>query len=184
MRTMTKIAITTSAAAFAAVFSLGWSEQGVVSLSVEKAQARVGRPLTPVSGAGVVRRQNRRAAYGGGYGYGVGAAALGTAAAVGTAAAIASSPYYGPGYYGGGPYYGSGYGYGYGPGVMGARAAYYGYGGSSASCATGEGCVGESTPWTLVGAYHAGGPFYGYSGWADYKTRNGIGCDPGTPGCQ
>ncbi len=178
MRTTTKIAIATSAAAFATVFSLGWSEQGGVSLSVEKAQARVGRPLTPVSVAGVARRQNRRAAYGG-YGYGVGAAALGTAAVVGTAAAVASSPYYGPGYYGGGPY---GPGYGYGPGVLGARAAYYGYGGPSASCATGEGCVGQSTPWTLVGAYHAGGPFYsGYGGgWASYKTTNGIVCDPGT----
>jgi hypothetical protein len=21
---------------------------------------------------------------------------------------------------------------------------------------------------------------YGYSGWDDYKARNGIGCDPGT----
>jgi hypothetical protein len=168
MRTMTKIAIATSVAACATVFSLGWSEQGGVSLSVEKAQARVGRPLTPVSVAGVARRQNRRAAYGGygGYGYGLGAAAVGTAAVVGTAAAVASSPYYGPGYYG--------------PGVLGARAAYYG--GPAAACATGQGCSGQSAPWTLLGAYYAGGPFYsGYGGgWAAYKTTNGIVCDPGT----
>jgi hypothetical protein len=171
MRTITKLAITSSAALCATVLSLGWSDQGGVSLSVEKAQARVGRPLTPVSVAGVARRQNRRAAYGGYGGVGLG---LAGAAAVGTAAAVASSPYYGPGYYGGGPYYG--------PGVLGARAAYYGYGGPSASCATGEGCVGQSVPWTLVGAYHAGGPFYsGYGGgWAAYKTTNGIVCDPGT----
>src|SRR6516225_1411603 len=51
----------------ATLFSFGWSEQGGVSLSVESAQARVGRPLTPVSVAGVARRQNRRAAYGAGY---------------------------------------------------------------------------------------------------------------------
>lgn len=180
MKPITKAGIATSAAVCATLFSLNWSEQRGVSLSVESAQARVGRPLTPVSGAGVVRRQNRRAAYGG-YGYG-----LAGAAAVGTAAAVASSPYYGPGYYGGGPY-GAGYGAGgpyYGPGVLGARAAYYGYGAQSDSCSTGQGCVGQSTPWTLVGAYQAGGPFYGYSGWADYKTRNGLACDPGTPGCQ
>ena len=58
------------------------------SLSVDKAQARIGHPLTPGSVAGVHRRVERRAYrrgyYGGGY-YGGG--------------------YYGHGYYGGG-YYG------------------------------------------------------------------------------
>jgi hypothetical protein len=78
--------------------------------------------------------------------------------------------------YAGHPYYGAR--------VRAARAAYYGYGGPSASCATGEGCVGQSTPWNLVAAYRTGGPWYGYSGWADYKARNGIICDPGTRGCQ
>jgi hypothetical protein len=55
--------------------------------------------------------------------------------------------------------------------------------------------------WYAVRAYYAGGPWCGvaggglgagwgggpnlnnwtcYSGWADYKSRNGIGCDPGT----
>ena len=60
----------------AALFSFGWSEQDGVSLSVERAQARVGRPLTPVSVAGVARRQTRRAVVGGAA---VGAAAAGTA---------------------------------------------------------------------------------------------------------
>ncbi|MET3993592.1 hypothetical protein ABIB94_005542 [Bradyrhizobium sp. JR7.2] len=58
------------------LLTFGWSEQGGVSLSVESAQARVGRPLTPVSVAGVARRQTRRAVVGGAA---VGAAAAGTA---------------------------------------------------------------------------------------------------------
>ena len=80
-------------------------EQGGISLSVENAQARVGRPLTPLSGAGVVRRQTRRAVYGAG---------IAGAAVVGTAAAVAAAPYYGgPGYYSAGPYYqGAQYPYG------------------------------------------------------------------------
>lgn len=74
------------------------------SLKVDTANARVGRPLTPVSVAGVNRRQNRRAAYGYGYGAGVVGAGLG-AAAIGTAAAVGAAPYYGgTGYYSGGPY--------------------------------------------------------------------------------
>ena len=56
-----KLAIAGSAFACAALLSFSWSEQRGVSLSIESAQARVGRPLTPVSVAGVARRQNRRA---------------------------------------------------------------------------------------------------------------------------
>jgi hypothetical protein len=113
------VAIATSTFACAALLSFGWSQQSGVSLSVESAQARVGRPLTPVSVAGVARRQNRRA----GYGYGarvVGAGVAGTAA-VGTAAAIAATPGWG---WGGGPYAGTGY-YPPGPtmGTMGPIAA-------------------------------------------------------------
>ena len=57
---------------------------------VTKAHAIIGRPMTPMSYAGVARRTTRREAYGvgayGGYrGYGYGAAAVG-AAAVGAAA--------------------------------------------------------------------------------------------------
>src|ERR1700675_1989307 len=126
---MKRFAVAASTFVVAALFSFGWSEKGGISLSVEKAEARIGRPLTPVSVAGVARRQYRRAAYGAGV-VGAGAAAVGTAAAV-----AATSPNWGwggdpyrtgTGYYAGGPYYG-------GP-VRGARAAYYGgYAGVAAS---------------------------------------------------
>ena len=98
-----KIAIAVSVLACATTLSFDWTEQKGVSLSVESAQARVGRPLTPVSVAGVARRQGRRAA--------VGAAVVG-AGVVGAAVAAAgyygaTAPYYGataPYYGGGGPY--------------------------------------------------------------------------------
>ncbi|MGZ5545194.1 MAG: hypothetical protein ACXWIU_11005 [Limisphaerales bacterium] len=45
--------------------SISWSQEEGLSLSVESAQARVGRPLTPVSVAGVARRTTRRAVVGG-----------------------------------------------------------------------------------------------------------------------
>jgi hypothetical protein len=45
--------------------SIGWSRDNGLSLSVESAQARVGRPLSPVSVAGVARRSTRRAVVGG-----------------------------------------------------------------------------------------------------------------------
>ena len=103
----------------AALFSFGWSEQSGISLSIESAQARVGRPLTPVSVAGVARRQTRRAAYG--YGAGVVGAGLAGAAVAGTAAAVAAAPYYGrTGYYSGDPYY-------RGAGYTGGAYAAYGY---------------------------------------------------------
>src|SRR3954464_2216316 len=99
MKTRT-VVIATSAFACAALLSFSWSEQSGVSLSVESAQARVGRPLTPVSVAGVARRQTRRAVYGAGV---VGAGVIG-------AGAYAGSAYYGSG----GPY--ASYGYGTGSG--------------------------------------------------------------------
>jgi hypothetical protein len=59
-----------------APISLDWSPAKAPSLSVDAANARVGRPLTPMSVAGVNRRVNRRAYYGAaagaaaaGYGY-------------------------------------------------------------------------------------------------------------------
>lgn len=101
-----KIAIATATFACTALLSFGWSEQRGVSLSIESAQARVGRPLTPVSVAGVARRQYRRGAYG----YGAGVAGAGLAAgAYGAAAVAATSPW--------------GYRPAYGPI---ANAAYYG----------------------------------------------------------
>jgi hypothetical protein len=51
--------------AFGISGSVDWSQTGGLSLSVESAQARVGRPLTPVSVAGVARRTTRRAVVGG-----------------------------------------------------------------------------------------------------------------------
>jgi hypothetical protein len=45
--------------------SVGWSQNDGLSLSLNSAQARVGRPLTPVSVAGVARRTTRRAVVGG-----------------------------------------------------------------------------------------------------------------------
>jgi hypothetical protein len=57
--------------------SVDWSQNDGPSLSASSAQARVGRPLTPVSGAGVARRTTRRA--------------VGGAAAVGGVAAGAAT---------------------------------------------------------------------------------------------
>jgi hypothetical protein len=48
-KSLTTVAVAASTFACAALLSFGWSEQSGVSLSVESAQARVGRPLTPVS---------------------------------------------------------------------------------------------------------------------------------------
>jgi hypothetical protein len=81
---MTQITIkqTFLAAAVLAVATLvspGWSPGGGPSLSVDSAQARVGRPLTPVSVAGVARRSTRRAVVGGAA---VGAAAHGAGGCV------------------------------------------------------------------------------------------------------
>jgi hypothetical protein len=55
---------------------VAWSPGGSLSLSIESAEARVGRPLTPVSVAGVARRSTRRAVVGGAA---VGVAATGRA---------------------------------------------------------------------------------------------------------
>ncbi len=39
----------------------------------------------------------------------------------------------------------------------------------------------EGLPWYAVRAYYLGGPWtYGYADWADYASRNGIVCEPGT----
>jgi|EndMetStandDraft_2_1072991.scaffolds.fasta_scaffold248364_2 hypothetical protein len=62
--------------AFGTLGAVTWSPGNGLSLSIESAQARVGRPGTPVSVAGVARRTTRRAVVGGAA---VGAAAAGTA---------------------------------------------------------------------------------------------------------
>ena len=56
--------ITAAALCCAAPLSLHWSPANAPSLSVDTADARVGRPLTPMSVAGVNRRVHRRAYYG------------------------------------------------------------------------------------------------------------------------
>lgn len=154
---LTTVAIATSTFACAVLLSFSWSEQRGVSLSVDSAQARVGRPLTPMSVAGVGRRQARRSVYGAGA-YGAGAVA--GAAAVGTAAAVAATSPLG---WGGTPYYNSN--------VRGANAAYYG----------GPGMIeGLGTRHYAVTAYYGGAPWYGYNGWDDYAARNSIKCRPGS----
>ena len=99
----------------AAPFSLQWSQK-TVTLSLDSADARLGRPLTPLSVAGVHRRAYRRAVYG--------------TAAYGVGSYYGASGY--PGYsYGsyGYPAYGYGsYGYGYGHRSLYAFAGYPGYG--------------------------------------------------------
>ena len=53
----------------AAPVSMHWSPTKGVRLSLDTAEARIGRPLTPFSVAGVHRRMYRRAYYGGYGGY-------------------------------------------------------------------------------------------------------------------
>ena len=77
-------ALVAAAVVCAAPISLHLSQDKGISLSVDKAQARIGRPLTPLSVAGVHRRYERRAYRRGYYGQG----------------------YYGGGSYGHGGYYG------------------------------------------------------------------------------
>jgi hypothetical protein len=143
MKHARKTALAASAFTCAALLSFGWSDQRGVSLSVESAQARVGRPLTPVSVAGVARRQTRRAAVGVST-VGAGAAAVGTAGAVAATSpnwGWGGTPYQtGTGYYGGGPYVG-------GP-VRGVAATSpnWGWGGNPYQTGTG---------------YYAGGPYVG-----------------------
>jgi hypothetical protein len=136
MKILSVLSIVIGGALLAAVpLSPQWSAEKKVVLSLDRADARVGRPLTPGSLAGVNRRVNRRA-YRGAY---YGAAAAGAAAAYGVGSYYGSYGY--PGYssgsygypaYGSGSYgypaYGSGYGYPaygaggyYRPGVRAAR---------------------------------------------------------------
>jgi hypothetical protein len=72
---MNKLTVLVAAVAVlcAAPLSLHRSPAKTLSLSVDTASARIGRPLTPMSVAGVNRRVHRRAYYG--------AAAAGAAAA-------------------------------------------------------------------------------------------------------
>jgi hypothetical protein len=65
MNKLTLLSVALGAALLAvAPFSLTWSPTKALSVSLDKAEARVGRPLTPGSVAGVNRRVHRRAHYG------------------------------------------------------------------------------------------------------------------------
>jgi hypothetical protein len=78
MKKLTLLSVTLGAALLAATpYSFHWSPAKTLSLALDTADARVGRPLTPGSVAGVNRRVHRRAYYGaaagaaavGAYGY-------------------------------------------------------------------------------------------------------------------
>ena len=106
----------------AAPFSFQWSPEKNVVLSLDRADARIGRPGTALSVAGVHRRAYRRAYRGAVYGGAAAAAAYG----VGSYYGAYSYPGYSSGSYGY-PGYSSGsysYGYpayGYAPGYRAAR---------------------------------------------------------------
>jgi hypothetical protein len=146
-----------------------------VTPTVSKADARIGRPLTPMSVAGVHRRVMRR-------NYGVGANLgyhpVARAAAYGAAAAGAG--YYGAGYGGSGysypsygygygstgynyPAYGSGYGTGYSypaysSGYGAGYGDYYGYHPVARAALYGAAATGAG----YYGAGYGGGYGYGY----------------------
>lgn len=72
MKKLTMLGMIIGASVLCAIpASLHWSPAKGPHLSVDGAQARIGRPLTPFSVAGVNRRMYRRGAYGG-YAYGGG----------------------------------------------------------------------------------------------------------------
>jgi hypothetical protein len=65
MKRLSALGIIAATALFcAAPLTLDWSPTKTPSLSIDTADARVGRPLTPMSVAGVNRRVHRRAYYG------------------------------------------------------------------------------------------------------------------------
>lgn len=65
MRHGTQLWLAGAVIACAAMGSVQWSAEDGLSVSIESAQARVGRPATPASVAGVARRTTRRAVVGG-----------------------------------------------------------------------------------------------------------------------
>jgi hypothetical protein len=124
MKKLSLFACVSAALVCAAVpASFNWSPGNVTLLSLDTAEARVGRPLTATSVAGVSRRVHRRAYRRAAAGAAVGAAAVG--GATGAAYVGGPAPAYRPGpaapAYGPGPavaaapYGAPGYGYGPGP---------------------------------------------------------------------
>ena len=93
MKKVSLLAIIVGGALLAAApFLLGWSPEKNVVLSLDRADARVGRPATPGSVAGVNRRVDRRT-YRRGVAYGAGAAAAGAGAYYYGQRACGYSPY-------------------------------------------------------------------------------------------
>jgi hypothetical protein len=124
MKKLSMLGIISGAALLTAVpFTLQWSQNNV-TVSLDSAEARIGRPLTATSVAGVSRRVHRRtyrraAVY-------AGAAGLGYGSYSGYGYPASSYSYSYPAYgYGG---YGYGYpAYGYGYGGVYRPALYGGY---------------------------------------------------------
>ncbi len=138
----------------AAPFSLQWSQK-TVTLSLDRADARIGHPLTPFSIAGVHRRAYRRAAYGTALGYGVGSY-YGASGYPGYSYSSYSYPTSGYGSYA------SGYpGYGYGSYASGYRGFGSGFGFGSGY---GSGLYASGYPSYGYGSYATGYPSYGYGG--------------------
>ena len=126
---MSKIVTVGATALFASILcttplSLRFSPEGNVSLSVDSASAEIGRPLTPMSVAGVNRRAHRRAYRRDYYGHGYGTY---------QPYSYYGSSYYGSGYGTYGSWFRSGYGnrlgYAYQPyNRYQYQQPYYGYG--------------------------------------------------------
>jgi hypothetical protein len=133
MKSVTTFGIISAAVFCAAPLSVHWSPAKSPSLSIDTADARVGRPLTPMSVAGVNRRAHRRAYYGAA----AGAAAVGALAA-GTAAAQ-----------------GYGYGYDYDNGYVDNGYVDNGYAAPVADLAP--------PAYGYYGGYGYGAPAYGYA---------------------
>ena len=93
--------------------SFNWSPANVTLFSLDTAEAKVGRPLTATSVAGVSRRVHRREYRRAAAGAAVGAAVIGGAAAEAYVGGPAPPP--GPAVAAAAPYGGPGYGYGPGP---------------------------------------------------------------------
>jgi hypothetical protein len=156
MKTVSTLGVIAAAACFcAAPLSLQWSPAKSPSLALDTADARIGRPLTPMSVAGVHRRAMRRT-------YGVGANLgyhpVARAAAIGAVAAGAG-------------YYGAGYGgWNGGWGGWGFNRPLY----SSATPGWGGGWGGWGFNRPL---YSCSGPFCGagYGGWGGGWGARGWG---------
>jgi len=112
MKKLSMLGIISGAALLTAVpFSLQWSQNNV-TLSLDSAEARIGRPLTATSVAGVSRRVHRRT-------YRRAAVYAGAAGAGGYGLGSYYGGYGYPAYSYSAPSYGTGYGY---------RSYYGGYG--------------------------------------------------------